>query len=374
MLPYGFHSSLTFKLNNYMKSEFYTHFATSKQCQEVYLEAFNKSHEYEYLYHIFMAVLLMDLYHKVEMTGSDDVLNLSQSAYVSMAEFHHSRSLSLMRQNLRPQKPYDALALLLASSLQMFYATASPNHRIADIAYIGVAKGIYLFFNDILPFVGQFQLLEDTYKRYCLGSFSTDASVYFPEFLYGILDLQYFEQDPLTPRTLSSDSDPSPANSVSSGGPSSPEQQSVTPSTFSSSSERSNSGYSAGSPSFEANRDIYKKVLDRLKMEFRAHAYKEPDDNTPGMQIENELISTLSRYVIDVPEQFTELIGINDPRALIIMGYHVMILAARRYPFWSQTLYMYEIDHIYDTLGKLPYGHEWKSWLTAARESIYRLS
>ncbi|ODV87278.1 hypothetical protein CANARDRAFT_194072 [[Candida] arabinofermentans NRRL YB-2248] len=354
MQLYTFYTESTLKLHYHMVNTLPYRVCRDPINRNLLMKGLQYCPLYDYLWHAFMAVNCIDLYYQKETCGIDDVLNLSKDAYLNMGDYHMTRSmLSLAEEVKKQEDAKKAVSLVLTTMLHIFYATGSPNQMIADRAYFGLGKNLGLLFTEYAVMFSKCTIFNQACARYCINEWSEDAINYFPEFLYGLIDVEYEDTN-----------EPNEPNN----------KQKV-------------------KPLSNDCKIMLKTMVDRLKREFRSFAnptiYRNPimssryvpidsllnkdDDlsNDDGLnnnvkKLEYDMYGTMSRYIVEIPDLFIEMQEMNDPRALLITAYNVISLVSRRYEYWPISVYRRELDYIKSLLTKLENENLWIRWMDVA--------
>ncbi|KAG7810887.1 hypothetical protein KL921_002515 [Ogataea angusta] len=357
---YTFYSEFLLKLQFHTMNTLPFRICEDSINRDMLISAFKSSPLYDFCWHSFMAASCLDLYFQQVMYGHDDVLNLNKMTYLKLGDYHFSKSMYSMSEEVKVQEDIKkSVALMITTMLHIFYATASPNQEVCSRGYFGLGRNLGLLFTDYVLLYRNDPLFNDACARYCINSWSQDASYYFPEFLYDLVHVDY-------------------------------------PTTNEANKERVR-------PLDQESQALMIAMVDRLKKEYRAHANlsspAEPNNTPrhipiesvatgapsnsalatdkkvarsfkPSYELEYDMYGTLSRYTVEVPERYIDLLDEGDPRALIITAYNIIALATKRYKYWPVSVFKKEIAAIEGKLGKLQNSTLWKSWLFVAKQTL----
>ncbi|KAG7724913.1 hypothetical protein KL933_003329 [Ogataea haglerorum] len=357
---YTFYSEFLLKLQFHTMNTLPFRICEDSINRDMLISAFKISPLYDFCWHAFMATSCIDLYFQQVMYGHDDVLNLNKVTYLKLGDYHFTKSMYSMSEEVKVQEDIKkSVALMITTMLHIFYATASPNQDVCSRGYFGLGRNLGLLFTDYVLLYRNDPLFNDACARYCINSWSQDASYYFPEFLYDLVNVEY-----------------PTANE--------PNKKRVQP----------------------LDQDLQALIIamvDRLKKEYRAHANltspAEPKNTPrhipiesvatgvsstsslatgenvarsfkPSYELEYDMYGTLSRYTVEVPERYIDLLDEGDPRALIITAYNIIALATKRYKYWPVSVFKKEIAVIEGKLDKLENSTLWKSWIFVAKQTL----
>ncbi|KAH3669010.1 hypothetical protein OGAPHI_002765 [Ogataea philodendri] len=361
---YTFYTECSLKLQFYMMNTMPFRICEDATNRELLISVFKTAPLYDFCWHSFMAIACIDLYHQQEMYNHDDVLNLDKNTYLKMGDFHFSKSVYSMSKEVKVQEDCNkAIALIETAMLHIFYATATPSQSIATRSYLGLGRNLGLLFTEYVLQYRSHKMFNDACARYCINSWSQDASYYFPEFLYDLADVSYPSTgEPNKMRVLSLD---------------------------------------------EEDKLLICKMVDRLKKEYRSFANvslcEAPAVSTrhvpiesilnyeptqvgstcfegkparslpPSQKLEYDMFGTLSRYIVEVPERIIDMVDAGDPRALILTAYNLLGLATRQYKYWPSSVYTQEIKTIERLLDRSENSQLWKSWLDVPKQVFNEL-
>ncbi|VEU23706.1 DEKNAAC104963 [Brettanomyces naardenensis] len=369
ILGYTFFADIMLKLNFHALNTLPFRITKDACNRKLLIQATQYAPLYCFLYHSLMAVASLDLYYQQEMTDADDVLNFSKNVYLLLGDYHMSRSMSELIKEVGVQEDKKkAVALIVTSMMHIFYATACPHQRVASRTYYALGKNMGILFTRFADLFRLCPLFSAACARFCLNDYSRDSSTYSPLFLYGLVDVYYDHQE-------------------------------------------TDQGKLKVLPLIKEDIAILTDMINRLDREYRA--FKNQSDfpnpiesaryvsvefllkdstqdstspNNPsadprvqynfskGPCLETEMYATLSRYVVDIPDRFTEMVDMGDPRALIVVAYNILVLASRGYDHWPVSVFQSEIDYIKLRLDNVENSDLWKSWLEVVEISLSSMS
>ncbi|OUM53299.1 hypothetical protein BVG19_g2568 [[Candida] boidinii] len=344
---------------------------------------------FDYLNHAYFACAFLDLYHQQVNNGYDDVLNLSKQTYLSMAEYYFARSLASQARDISVHEDIKkAVSLVISTTLHIIFILGSPNHNLFSEEILTVARNLGLLFTDYALVFKNCDLFNQASARYCLTEFSTSAEIYFPEYLYGLVDVA----SPSQTYSFST-------SNVQNGTPfsTSPIISYDSSSTYKNLTEYNTGPIKKKIPTILSNEEksVVFEMVERLKKEFRAIAnpsiYHNPytcvrqvpldllisDQQSPITNekvLEYDMLGSLTRFLIDIPESFAAMVENKDPRALIWLAHALMVIASRGYPFWSPEVYIKKLEQIEAAMDGYEDGEFWNGWLAIPREMLTNFS
>lgn len=354
-LSYACYMELSIKIQQYTRNSLPFRISKDKFCLELIMVSLESAPLYESLYHVFCALSYISLYHEnVNNQGTGDcILKFDAETYLTLSDYHLSRSIQSLNMEVnQPETKHRAWCLYMTNILQLICTIWQPTQKICSRNFLMIYKNME-FIGDL--FQDHFQgcsVFNGMQKRALLVDYSKAAEVYAPAFLSGLEDVEYHEDD-----------DGSKGESVK--------------------------------PLNDAQRGDISMMIERLHMIYRGlrnqtglDIKKEGADLVDGVtggsavnvsctgkdatdtdvrgddeNLEKEFFFIVQRLFYQVPESFIDLVSIEDPRALIIVGYAIMLLASTSTLVIDKRHYKGEIDFILRRMDRLQNGNRWKAWL-----------
>lgn len=385
-----FYFEMQFKVQQYIFNALPFRFCKDPTNRSLFVRGSHYAILFEYLNHAYFACAFLDLYHQQVNNGYDDVLNLSEQTYLNMAEYYFARSLDSQARDMTVHEDIKkAVSLVISTILQIIFIGGSPNHNLFSGEVLTVAKNLGLLFTDYALVFKSCDLFNQASARYCLTEFSTSTEIYFPEYLYGLVDVTSPSQ---TYNFSSSNGQNGSQFSTS------PSVSYNPPSTFNkNSTDYSGESIKRETPHILSNeeKNVVFEMVERLKKEFRAIAnpsiYHNPytcvrqvpldllisDQQSPITNekvLEYDMLGTLTRFLVDLPDSFAEMLKNKDPRALIWLAHALMVIASRGYPFWSREVYTKKLEQIEIAMDGYEDARFWKGWLAIPKEMLSNVS
>ncbi|GMF59543.1 unnamed protein product [[Candida] boidinii] len=306
-----------------------------------------------------------------------------------MAEYYFARSLASQARDISVHEDIKkAVSLVISTTLHIIFILGSPNHNLFSEEILTVARNLGLLFTDYALVFKNCDLFNQASARYCLTEFSTSAEIYFPEYLYGLVDVA----SPSQTYSFST-------SNVQNGTPfaTSPIISYDSSSTYKNLTEYNTGPIKKKIPTILSNEEksVVFEMVERLKKEFRAIAnpsiYHNPytcvrqvpldllisDQQSPITNekvLEYDMLGSLTRFLIDIPESFAAMVENKDPRALIWLAHALMVIASRGYPFWSPEVYIKKLEQIEAAMDGYEDGEFWNGWLAIPREMLTNFS
>ncbi|QPG73006.1 hypothetical protein FOA43_000310 [Brettanomyces nanus] len=353
LLSYTFFSDVTMKLHFYAMNTMPFRICLDPSNRILIVEITKFAPLYDFMYHSLLAVSLLDLYYQKVLTGTDDVLDLDKSVYLMLGDYHMSRSMRELVEEVKVEEDVKkCVTLILTTMMHIFYATGCPHQKIASKTYYTLGKNLGILFTRYALIYKGCSCFNRACARYCLNDFSRSPLIYSPTFLYGLLDVFYPHSD-------------------------------------------QSSGKLRVKPLDKEEVAIFTSLIDRLDREYRAYMnnFEIPNplrsvryvtleglsstpvgspvlDGQGQHSFEFDMYGTLSRYIVDIPDRFIEMVDLGDPRALILVAYNILILSVRVYEYWPKSVFGDEIIYIDHRLDKVENSELWKSWLSVAYLSV----
>lgn len=353
ILSYTFYSDIFMKLNYHALNTMPFRLCRDGCTRALFVEMARISPIFNFLHHAFLAVAAIDLYFQQVTYQTDDVLNLNKNVYLMLGDYHLAKSMSeLTREMSTEEDTKKSVASIMATALCMFYITGCPHRRIADKSYFELGKNEGFFFARYASAHQSSDIFNANCARFVINDYSSKPETFFPNFLFGLATAYY------------------PENNTS-GKLHVPilDQPTVV---------------------------MLQQLVERVNREYRSYVNYIPFENPVGSArqntlecytkdamrdyyastrtgerpLETEMYGTLTRYIIEIPQKFIDMIAECDPRALIILAYMILILAARGYPYWPLSVYQNELIDIDRKLDRWENAPYWKAWLLTANTAL----
>lgn len=367
LLPYAFFGDLQQKLTFYAFNTMPYRITRDAVNRRLLLICSKYSPLYDYMFHSFIAVSALDCYYQTVQSGNDAILGLDKNVYLMLGDYHITRSMDSLNREIKVQEDSKkAVSILVTSMLQLVYATASPHQKIASRGYFDLGKSLGMRFAGFSTSFSKCLLFTISCARFYINDYDHSPSAYFPKFLYGLSGTVYPPSSDRI-RVL----------------PMNEEDREIIDSMV----QRLNKEYNA----YQNSVNIANPVGSCRYITLEALA-KDPDvkddprvdmmDNlappdtivTPTTTIEKDLYAVLTRYVVDIPDRFIDLVEMGDPRALIVVAYDILCLGTKPCEYLPISLFQDEIEYISGRLDQVDNSELWKSWLNPLNIAMYGMS
>jgi hypothetical protein len=353
-LSYACYMELSMKIQQYTRNSLPFRISKDKLCVKLIMVSLESTPLSESLYHVFCALSYISLYHEnVNNQGTGDcILKFDAETYLTLSDYHLSRSIqSLSMEVNQPEAKHRAWCLYMTNILQIICTIWQPTQKICSPNFLMIYKNME-FIGDV--FQDHFQgcsVFNGMQKRALLVDYSKAAEVYAPVFLSGLEDVEYHEDDGSKGESVK------PLNDAQRGD-------------ISMMIERLYMIYRGLRN--QTGLDIKKEGADFVDGVTGGSAENDwctggdgtdTDEMGDDENLEKEFFFIVQRLFYQVPESFIDLVSIEDPRALIIVGYAIMLLASTSALVIDNQHYKGEIDFILRRMDRLQNGNRWKAWL-----------
>jgi hypothetical protein len=330
LLSYACYSEFNMKIQRYCTNNLPFKMTSDKFAIQLFLVALENSTLYESMFHIFDALSFISLYHQsIINEEKDELFGFEPEVYLTLSDFHMSRSIQSLNVDVNMKETCRrTCCLYLTAALQIFCAICQPSQKIASRSFLMLYKNMEYIGEKFVSYFEGCSIFIECLERAHIIDHSKSNNVYFPSFIYDIVDLN-FEKD-----------------------------------------DNSNKLYFP--PLNNSNKNILIETLNKMHVLYKSYRNKTQFDeklsnfNNRWDQdevFEDDLFFTIHRMFHRVSDGFIELVSIGDPRALIIVGYHILYLSSKQNNIFSKNHLRTELKFIMDRLDKIQHAASWKLWL-----------
>lgn len=255
----------------------------------------------------------LSLYHERHINPKGErIFSFEPNVYLKLSNYHILRSIQSLSQSVKKKETSRrSVCMFLSSVYQTMYFILSPEQKIASKDFLMSFKNQnYLFskFNSFFKgcdlFCHVVDILNNSQFEY--------SNVYFPMFLYGVVDVEYHLSD----------------------------------------KEGEGEKFKVNQLNL-TQRNCLLKAIDDLK---NLYSLKRNSFN-------DDFLSTLLRFFPNINDEFIDLVSKGNPRALIVIGYYIMLLASKNNKLIGKQFYNTEINFLMARMDKFQNSNCWKSWL-----------
>lgn len=332
-LSYACHFELNMKIQKFCTNNLPFILTKDKFCIQLIMIMLEYSPLYESLYHVFTSLAFISIYHSIidnKSNERDPFFGFEPEVYLTLSDYHMSRSIQSLNLDVNLEETCRrTCCLYLTSIFQILCSILQPSQKICSRSFLMLYKNLE-FIGD--TFNSYFKGCFDSLERFLIKKFSTSNDLYFPNYLFDLPNVNYFEDI-----NNHHDKHKKPVE------PLNDENKRII------------------NIMVERLSIVYRSLRNRTNFDYQVDNFN-PIFNQPYV-IEDDLIITIHRLFYKVPDQFIHLVSIGEPRSLIIIGYSILLLNSKPNHIFSKYHLLNEVEFILNRLDKLKNAKYWKAWL-----------
>lgn len=331
-LSHSSYSDLNMKVERYCRNNLPFKISNDKFTVKLILVLWENSSLYDSMYHIFISLSYIALYHE-SLNMRDTILGFDPETYLSLSEYHLSKSIHSLNVDIGLEETSRrSCCLYLTSLFQILCFLAQPMSKIASQRFLMLFKNTD-FINDKFvpyPYFDESSIFVEALERTHSMSYSGSAGVYFPAFLFDLVNV-YF---------------PKLQNSKKIYYPELDDVKKIILLDVIIKMQTS-----------------YKSLRNKTQFDQELSETQTNEDDDKDEIFEDDLFFSIHRLFYQISDGFIDLVSLGDPRALILIGYHLLYLNSKENNFFSKALLRSELSFIINKLEIVQYSEIWISWL-----------